>query len=182
MHAHCASHLQCMLVSCTVRASDHWPRIAGVMAGHGDPVPHPSPTCLLWVGLTPLLLFHVCYSISSFSPKCLQGDPALRGVRKVAAEVTARCLRRWDSFLAIRAGKDSLGRQAGIWKDKFESVRGAALLLAFRMVNTELQRQALRASPGGLDPPGIPLIRRYIPPSPPSSSASRRLALSCCVS
>ena len=152
---------------CTSRTSDGCPRLACVKASHGNPGPSigdspVSSTHISWVGLEttppPPLLSYVCFSISCCSPMCIQGDPALQEVRKVAAEMTARCLRRWDSLLAIRAGKDSLGRQAGIWKDKFESVRSAALLLAFRMVNTQLQRQALRASPGGPDPPGTPLM------------------------
>ena len=72
----------------------------------------------------------------------------------MARHITVRCLRRWDSFLAIRADKDSLGRQAGVWKDKFESVRSAAMLLAFHTVNSLLQKEAMRATPGALAPPG----------------------------
>lgn len=51
-----------------------------------------------------------------------QVDPFLVQAREVGTEITIRCLRRWDSVLAVRAAKDSLGRPAGIWKDKFDSV------------------------------------------------------------
>ena len=174
---------------CTSRTSDRYPRLACVKASHGNLahrwdippfLPHVFPG-LAWKHPPPSpLLSYVWFSISCCSPMCIQGDPALQEVRKIAAEITVRCLRRWDSFLAIRAGKDSLGRQAGIWKDKFESVRSAALLLAFRMVNTQLQRQALRASPGGPDPPGTPLIRRkHSGPFPPLPDTSRQPSLSC---
>ena len=74
-------------------------------------------------------------------------------VKKIAKDITARCLRRWDGFLAVRAGTDSLGRKKGVWKDKFESVRCAVMLLAFCSVNTVLQRQVLRSLPGAPEPP-----------------------------
>ena len=79
---------------------------------------------------------------------------ALTEVQTVARHITTRCLRRWDGFLAVRAGKDSLDRRKGVWKDKFESVRSAALLLAFRKVNATLQKQVLRAAPEAPEPPG----------------------------
>ena len=75
-------------------------------------------------------------------------DPFLMEVQKVAKQITKRCLRRWDGFLAVRADKDSLGNNAGIWKAKFESVRSASMLLAFRAVNATLQKEVLRAEPG----------------------------------
>lgn len=100
----------------------------------------------------------------------LQADPALVEVRKVARKITARCLRRWDSFLAVRADKDSLGNSAGVWKVKFESVRSAVMLLAFRNVNAMLQMQVLRATPGAPDPPGTPCKKAHLlvplPPTP----------------
>lgn len=85
----------------------------------------------------------------------LQDDLFLMEVRKVAKEISERCLRRWDSFLAVRAAMDSLGNSAGVWKRKFESVRSAVMLLAFRNVNAQLQMQVLRAEPGAPDPPGM---------------------------
>ncbi len=84
----------------------------------------------------------------------LQADYPPKEVKKIVKDITARCLRRWDGFLAVRAGTDSLGRKKGVWKDKFESVRCAVMLLAFRSVNAELQRQVLRAVPGAPEPPG----------------------------
>ena len=84
----------------------------------------------------------------------LQADYPPKEVKKIVKDITARCLRRWDGFLAVRAGTDSLGRKKGVWKDKFESVRCAVMLLAFCSVNAELQRQVLRAVPGAPEPPG----------------------------
>jgi len=84
----------------------------------------------------------------------LQADYPPKEVKKIVKDITARCLRRWDGFLAVRAGTDSLGRKKGVWKDKFESVRCAVMLLAFRNVNAELQRQVLRTVPGAPEPPG----------------------------
>ncbi len=84
----------------------------------------------------------------------LQADYPPKEVKKIVKDITARCLRRWDGFLAVRAGTDSLGRKKGVWKDKFESVRCAVMLLAFRSVNAELQRQVLRAVPGAPEPSG----------------------------
>lgn len=83
-----------------------------------------------------------------------QAEYPSKEVKKIAKDITARCLRRWDGFLAVRAGTDSLGRKKGVWKDKFESVRCAVMLLAFRSVNVVLQRQVLRAVPGAPEPPG----------------------------
>ncbi|KAL3146085.1 hypothetical protein ABBQ38_015434 [Trebouxia sp. C0009 RCD-2024] len=81
-------------------------------------------------------------------------DPFLLHARGVAREIAARCLRRWDGFLAVRAAQDSLGRPAGVWKDKFEAVRSAVMLLAFRNVNAMLQKQTQLAAPGAPEPPG----------------------------
>ncbi len=96
-------------------------------------------------------------SPSELSPRWVdsaQTDYPLVDVRTVARHITTRCLRRWDGFLAVRAGKDSLDRRKGVWKDKFESVRSAAMLLAFRKVNATLQKQVLRAPPDTPEPPG----------------------------
>ena len=62
--------------------------------------------------------------------------PALQ---KVAQTIAVRSLRRWDAFLGFRAGHDGLGRTLGVWKDKFDGVRFAVLLLAMRKLNEQLQ-------------------------------------------
>ncbi|DBA69790.1 TPA: hypothetical protein ACH3X2_012512 [Trebouxia sp. C0005] len=92
---------------------------------------------------------------SSLEPHIIpeQAGYPSKEVKKIAKDITARCLRRWDGFLAVRAGTDSLGRKKGVWKDKFESVRCAVMLLAFCSVNTVLQRQVLRSLPGAPEPP-----------------------------
>ena len=59
-------------------------------------------------------------------------------MKSVAKQITVRCLRRWDGILGIRAGKDGLGRRFGIWRDKFDGVRYAVLLLAMRKLNQDL--------------------------------------------
>lgn len=68
-----------------------------------------------------------------------KADPAHR---TIARDITRRCLRRWDGWLGIRASSDSLGNRAGIWRDRYDTVRCAVLLLAFRKLN-----QALQANP-----------------------------------
>ena len=90
---------------------------------------------------------------------CLQIRTILEEeVQTIAKQITRRCLRRWGSFLAIRAGKDSLGRRPGIWKDKFDGVRSAALLLAYQTVNAKLQQEMVNAATRGIpDPPGVPI-------------------------
>lgn len=71
--------------------------------------------------------------------------------KKVARQITRRCLRRWDGLLGIRASSNSLGNRAGIWRDRYDTVRCAVLLLAFRKLNKDLQ-----ANPGSFraDDPG----------------------------
>ena len=59
--------------------------------------------------------------------------------RKIATDITQRCLRRWDGWLGIRASSDSGGNRAGIWRDRYDTVRCAVLLLAFRKLNQALQ-------------------------------------------
>lgn len=59
-------------------------------------------------------------------------------LRKVAKQITLRCLQRWDGFMGLSPSKDSQGRQSGIWRDKFDGVRSASLLLAFRRFNQTL--------------------------------------------
>ena len=59
-------------------------------------------------------------------------------MRSVAREIAKWCLWRWDGFLGFRAGSDSVGRRAGVWKDKFDSVRCAVLLAAMASLNRTL--------------------------------------------
>lgn len=59
-------------------------------------------------------------------------------MKAVARQITVRCLRRWDGFLGIRAGSDGTGRRSGIWRDKFDGVHYAVLLLAMRKLNEAL--------------------------------------------
>lgn len=79
-------------------------------------------------------------------------DPSPQ-TRTVARHITRRCLRRWDGWMGIRASSDSLGNKAGIWRDRYDTVRCAVLLLAFRKLNQALQADpsSFRAGcPGGL--------------------------------
>ena len=66
------------------------------------------------------------------------GAPTAEEVQRVGREITLRCLQRWDGFMGFRASTDSLGRQSGIWREKFDGVRIASLLLAFRKLNASL--------------------------------------------
>ena len=66
------------------------------------------------------------------------GAAAAEDVQRVGREITLRCLQRWDGFMGFRASTDSLGRQSGIWREKFDGVRIASLLLAFRKLNASL--------------------------------------------
>ena len=59
-------------------------------------------------------------------------------MKTVAKQITVRCLRRWDGFLGIRASSDGLGRRSGIWRDKFDGVHYAVLLLAMGRLNETL--------------------------------------------
>jgi len=59
-------------------------------------------------------------------------------IRKAAKQIIVRCIQRWDGFLGLRAATDSLGRKSGIWRNRFESVRYASLLLAIHKYNESL--------------------------------------------
>lgn len=60
-------------------------------------------------------------------------------MKQAASEIARQCLRLWDGFLGIPAGSDSAGAKAGVWRGKFDGVRCAVLLLAFRKLNKSLQ-------------------------------------------
>ena len=62
---------------------------------------------------------------------------------KAAKEMTSRCLRRWDSILALRASTDSQGKGQGIWRDRYEGVRASVMLLALHNLNQQLQANAV---------------------------------------
>ena len=64
---------------------------------------------------------------------------SMRQVRQATASIAQRCLKHRDQFCGIRAQTDSTGIKAGIWRPRFESVRCAALLLAFRKTNENMQ-------------------------------------------
>ena len=63
-------------------------------------------------------------------------------MQAVAKQITVRCLRRWDGFLGIRASSDGVGRRSGVWKDKFDGVHYAVLLLAVHRLNVTLDNAA----------------------------------------
>ena len=65
-------------------------------------------------------------------------------VRSAACSITWRCLQMWDGFMGLRARTDSAQKRAGIWLDKFETVRCASMLLALQQVN--IARQSLGTS------------------------------------
>lgn len=60
-------------------------------------------------------------------------------LQNVARQIAKRSLRRWDGMLGFRAGRDGLGNSQGVWRDRFEGVRFAVLLLAMRKLNSRLQ-------------------------------------------
>ena len=65
-------------------------------------------------------------------------------VRSAACSITWRCLQMWDGFMGLRARTDSAQKRAGIWLDKFETVRGASMLLALQRVNIARQSSGMR--------------------------------------
>ena len=76
---------------------------------------------------------------------------------KVAKEMTHRCLRRWDSVLALRASTDSQGMGQGIWRARYEGVRASVMLLAIHNLNRRLQETAVVPHDGE---PGEQMYRR----------------------
>ena len=75
-------------------------------------------------------------------------DPSAALQASVARQIAARSLRRWDGFLGFRAGHDGLGNPLGVWKDKFDGVRFAVLMLAMRQLNEQLKLQRSPGQPG----------------------------------
>ena len=76
-----------------------------------------------------------------------------RNMKAVARQITERCLRRWDGILRIRAGSHGLGRRSGIWRDRFDGVRYAVLLLDIRKLNKGVT--SVMPKPSELWPPGM---------------------------
>ncbi|KAA6418227.1 MAG: hypothetical protein FRX49_11736 [Trebouxia sp. A1-2] len=62
-------------------------------------------------------------------------------MRRAAVQIAQQCLRCWDRTLGICPATDAGGAKAGIWGQKFDGVRCAALLLAFQKLNRHLQMQ-----------------------------------------
>lgn len=80
-------------------------------------------------------------------------DMPSQKTRSLARQITRRCLRRWDGWLGIRPFSDSLGNRAGIWRDRYGTVRCAVLMLAFQNLHQALQADpaSFRSDcPGGL--------------------------------
>ena len=71
---------------------------------------------------------------------------ATPATQQTARTIAVRSLRWWDAFLGFRAGHDGLGRPLGVWKDKFDGVRFAVLLLAMRKLNQQIKLR--RKAPG----------------------------------
>ena len=97
---------------------------------------HDSPMSTASDIQNPLLLTGGALAATSIMPDA--GTSPFADAKSVAKQITMRCLRRWDGFLGIRAGSDGLGRRSGIWRDKFDGVRYAVLLLAMRKLNEAL--------------------------------------------
>ena len=84
---------------------------------------------------------------SSTSPQSASdSESASKESKAVAKQITVLCLRRWDGFLGIRAGSDGLGRQRGIWREKFDGVHSAVLLLAMLKLNQALRNDSTNPS------------------------------------
>ena len=74
-------------------------------------------------------------------------------MKHAARDIMNWCLLRWGGPFGARAGSDSMGTKLGIWNDRFESVRCAVMLLAFRKVNAVLVSEHQKARTG-TDRPG----------------------------
>ena len=65
-------------------------------------------------------------------------------MKSAAMHIAQQCLRFWDGTFGICPGTDAGGAKAGVWRQKFDGVRCAALLLAFQKLNRNLQMQSGR--------------------------------------
>ena len=65
-------------------------------------------------------------------------------MKRAAMQIAQQCLRCWDGTLGMCPRTDAGGAKAGIWRQKFDGVRCAALLLAFQKSNRHLQMQSGR--------------------------------------
>lgn len=69
-------------------------------------------------------------------------------MKHVARDLMKWCLLRWGGPFGARAGSDSTGTKLGIWNDRFEGVRCAVMLLAFRKVNAAMVLENQKAMTG----------------------------------
>lgn len=91
-------------------------------------------------------------SATNFIIPAHREEAASPAMLKVAKDMTHRCLRRWDSILALRASTDSQGKGQGIWRDRYEGVRASVMLLALHNLNRQLQTNVVvpyDGEPGG---------------------------------
>jgi len=65
-------------------------------------------------------------------------------MKRTAMHIAQQCLRFWDGTFGMCPGTDADGAKAGIWRQEFDGVRCAALLLAFEKLNRHLQMQSGR--------------------------------------
>lgn len=99
------------------------------------------------------------FSTTDFIPAAQRATDATAAMRHVAKQMTHRCLRRWDWFLALRASTDSQGSGQGVWRDKYLGVRASVMLLALHNLNTQLQANAVVPHDGD---PGGHLHSRFV--------------------
>jgi len=76
----------------------------------------------------------------------LDDQPPTKEMKDVARDIVTWCFLRWGGPFGARAGSDSMGVKLGIWNDRFENVRCAVMLLAFRQVNANHKSKDPKAS------------------------------------
>ena len=69
--------------------------------------------------------------------------PSKKQVQKMTKEIVWRCLSQWDSWLGLNIGPRG---RAGIWRNKFETVRCSALLEALH--EADMLEQTKTPNPG----------------------------------
>lgn len=68
----------------------------------------------------------------------LRDQSPSQAIKDTAKDIVAWCMLRRGGPFGARAGTNSMGAKLGIWSDRFENVRCAVMLLAFRKVNAAL--------------------------------------------